>query len=545
MIRAAIYARFSSDRQNERSTADQIASCRELCAREGYAVAATFEDRAISGASTVNRPGFQAMMRAAEARSFDMLIAEDVDRIARDQGDWHAARKRLDFLGIKIYTLSGPVTRIDGSLRALMGEMFLENLAVHTRRGVEAVIRDGRHAGGSPYGYSHIADRPGILEIVEAEAAIVREIFERFAIGQTPRTIAGDLNRRNVATKRGGDWRASAIYGNGRGNGILRNDIYAGRIVWNKVRMIKNPDTGKRISRVNPPDQHRIAAADHLRIVPDELWNRVQARMGKNIGAQRPHGPRRMLSGLIRCAACGGTLTSYGKDRGGIKLMCANAKETGTCDSRRKFSRNRIEAAVIDGLRHHLDHPQLISDYAEAYNEERKRLRAASGNQRAKLMRRQGEVTREIERAIDAIVKHGIDPTTLAERIKALETERDGIAADLERIGEAATIIVLHPAALAQYRADVEQIAAIGANADPAADGEAVAAIRRLIERVIVRPGQGRGDIAIELHGRLAALTDSGIFPAGIVVGGYAGSGGALQPYPPTPNPLFMLDLAA
>lgn len=95
MIRAAIYARFSSDRQNDRSVDDQIASCRELCAREGFSVVLTFCDREISGASTVNRPGFQDLMRAAEALRFDVIVAEDVDRISRDQCDWHTARKRL------------------------------------------------------------------------------------------------------------------------------------------------------------------------------------------------------------------------------------------------------------------------------------------------------------------------------------------------------------------------------------------------------------------------------------------------------------------
>jgi site-specific DNA recombinase len=73
MIRAAIYARFSSDRQKDRSIDDQIALCRDLCARESMAVISTFEDRAISGAGAINRPGFQALMRAAEARSVDRL----------------------------------------------------------------------------------------------------------------------------------------------------------------------------------------------------------------------------------------------------------------------------------------------------------------------------------------------------------------------------------------------------------------------------------------------------------------------------------------
>lgn len=233
MIRAAIYARFSSDRQNDRSVDDQIASCRELCAREGFAVVLTFCDREISGASTVNRPGFQDLMRAAEALRFDVIVAEDVDRISRDQGDWHTARKRLDFLGIAIHTASGKVGKLDGALRALMGEMFLDNLVVHTRRGLEGVIRDGRHAGGRAYGYRAIAGKPGELEIDQAEAEAVRRIFASLSRARCGEIAAG-LNADAIKPPRGKNWNASTINDNAaRGHGMLINELYAGRIVWN------------------------------------------------------------------------------------------------------------------------------------------------------------------------------------------------------------------------------------------------------------------------------------------------------------------------
>jgi site-specific DNA recombinase len=117
MIRVAIYARFSSDLQNDKSVDDQIAFCREVCARNGMTVVLTFEDRAVSASSAKNRPGFIALMRAAAARLFDVVVAEDMDRIFRDQADYHAARKELDFLGITIHTATGKVTKIDGALR--------------------------------------------------------------------------------------------------------------------------------------------------------------------------------------------------------------------------------------------------------------------------------------------------------------------------------------------------------------------------------------------------------------------------------------------
>jgi site-specific DNA recombinase len=329
MIRAAIYARFSSDLQNDRSISDQIALCREVCERNGFAVVQTFEDRAISGTSAINRPGFAAMMHAAEAKTFDVLVSEDVDRISRDQGDWHAARKRLDFLGIQIHTATGKVGKMDGAERALMGEMFIKNLVIHTRRGLEGVIRDGRHAGGRAYGY-----RPaGELEIIENEAEIVRRIFTEYADGKSPRDIAHDLNSDGIKPPRGDSWNASTINGNKqRGHGMLLNELYVGRIVWNKVRMIKDPATGKRISRPNPPDQYRLAEAPHLRIVNDDLWQKAQARKqvvsNRDPSKPRQNKRRRILSGLLRCGSCGGGMSSIGERNGTARIQCSAFKES-------------------------------------------------------------------------------------------------------------------------------------------------------------------------------------------------------------------------
>jgi site-specific DNA recombinase len=109
--RASIYARFSSDLQRDRSIEDQVALCREYAARHGYEVVAVFEDRAITGASLRLRRGIQAMLQAARAGAFDFVIAESLSRIARDEEDSPAIRKRLDFAGVKI------VTTTDGSFR--------------------------------------------------------------------------------------------------------------------------------------------------------------------------------------------------------------------------------------------------------------------------------------------------------------------------------------------------------------------------------------------------------------------------------------------
>src|SRR5437899_13011945 len=119
MIRAAIYARFSSDRQKDRSIEDQIGFCRDNAAKHGMAIVATFEDRQLSGAGAINRPGFQTMMKAAEAGQFDVIIGEDLDRLFRSQADYHTSRRTLDFHGVTIHTVAnGRIGALDGALRA-------------------------------------------------------------------------------------------------------------------------------------------------------------------------------------------------------------------------------------------------------------------------------------------------------------------------------------------------------------------------------------------------------------------------------------------
>jgi len=541
MIRAAIYARFSSEMQNVKSVDDQIAFCREVAGREGFAVVMTFEDRAVSGSSTVNRPGFVAMMRAAEAKLFDIIVAEDIDRIFRDQGDYHEARKRLDFLGVAIHTASGKVGRLDGALRALMGEMYLENLAIHVRRGLEGVVRDGRHAGGRAYGYSAIPGRPGELVINETEAAIVRSIFADFVAGHTPRAIAAALNAAQVPPPRGARWNASTINGNAaRGHGMLLNEIYAGRIVWNKVRMIKDPATGKRVSRPNAPSAYRIAEAPALRIVDDVVWAKAQAIKAhrSHAGAAKARAPKRPLSGLLRCGSCGAGMASIGMTKGTHRLQCSAYKESGVCGNGRKVNRDAIEHAVFAGLREELAQPAAIAEYVRVYNAERRRLAKSNGDQVAKLSRREAEIGREVERLVEAIAKGRGDVEPLLTRVDTLTKQRREVAAQLAHAAAADEIVMLHPASIERYAKDVTTLADLAArHAILPESAELVATLRRLVQEVIVHAEPNTTGFSIEVKGRLAELTGSGAFPSrsggGVIDGSERGTR--------TPDPRIMI----
>lgn len=527
MKRAALYARYSTDQSNDRSIEDQLTTCREYAARNGYTIVATFEDRAASGASIHGRPGMQSLLRLAPARTFDFVLVELLSRVGRDQADRHAIRRDLKFHDVDLVTpTDGVVTPMVDGLRAIIDSQYLDDLKIMVRRGMAGVVRDGRHAGGRAYGYRPIPGQLGELEIVEAEAAIVRRIFADYVAGKVPREIAADLNRERVPAPRGPRWSAITVNGNaGRGTGMLLNELYAGRIVWNKVRMVKDPATGKRVSRPNKPDQFKIAEAPHLAIVDAATWQAAQARKAERSVAGRG-GPRlapRLLSGLVKCGACGAGMVSIGKHRGRVRLQCSARRESGACSNGARPYIDEIERTAVLGLRRRLAERGYFEAWLAEYNAERRRLARSNGAERGRLERRAGEIARELARAVDLLIRGTASPATLAAPIAALEAERDAVAAKLRQADQpGAGVVALHPASLARFLADLDALAAqldrdsLGA----VLAGENAAAVerfRRLVTAVRAGiPGARPGEV--EIVGRLDELLR---LPAGkAIVGG-------------------------
>lgn len=304
--RAAIYARFSTELQRDQSIEDQVALCRAAAHRDGFSVVGTYEDRARSGASMFGRPGLEQLLRAAERREFDVLFVEALDRLSRDMADLAGIHRQLTFLSIEIRAVhDGVADTVTVGLRGLVGQLFREDGVKKIRCGMAGVIREGRYAGGRSYGYRPTPGEPGKPQIVAEEAAIVRRIFLEYSDGRSPRDIAHDLNREGVPPPRGAAWNASTINGNGE-----QNPLYVGELVCNRVRMVKDPSTGRRISRPNPPAEWQRAEAPQLAIVDRETWERAAERKRASLArGPEPRGPRRyqrsLLSGLLRCGACG------------------------------------------------------------------------------------------------------------------------------------------------------------------------------------------------------------------------------------------------
>ena len=182
--------------------------------RQGWAYRHAYTDRAVSGASAL-RPAYQALLEDARQGEFDIVVAEALDRLSRDQEDVAGLLKRLRFAGVRLFTLAeGEVGELHVGLKGTMNALFLKDLAAKTRRGLEGRVRAGRSGGGLCYGYDVVAatasaageDTRGNRRLNEAEVAIVRRIFSEFAVGRSPRTIASSLNAEQVPGPNGAAW---------------------------------------------------------------------------------------------------------------------------------------------------------------------------------------------------------------------------------------------------------------------------------------------------------------------------------------------------
>lgn len=512
MPAAAIYARYSSDRQSERSIDDQIRLCRDFIAgkedRATADAAITFTDYAISGA-TRDRPGLLALLQAVREGRVSRLYSEALDRISRDQEDIAALYKRMAFHSVPIITVGeGEISELHIGLKGTMNALFLKDLAAKTRRGIAGKAMAGLIPGAIVYGYdvkkgfdANGEPLRGHREINERQAEIVRRIFAEYIAGDSARTIAKRLNRDGIASPRGGVWNASTIIGNrARASGILQNEIYAGRYFIGRQTFIKDPGTGRRIPRLNPREKWQAVDMPALRIIDDETW-RAAARKLARYGGARPEmarRPQRLLSGLLRCGCCGGSITITTVNG----YACSNHRQNGGCGMNRIIKPEILEDRVFSGLKERLLHPDVVAEFVRTYHAERAEAQKAERHRLDVIARELRDAKTKIDRIVTAITD-GIDTPEMRVKLRELSAARTAL--EDEREGLAGTeAVTLHPNAADIYRRQIDGLRE-ALNAE-ATRPHAVALLRDVIEKIILTPKAGRGEWNIEMHGHLARL---------------------------------------
>jgi DNA invertase Pin-like site-specific DNA recombinase len=271
-MKAALYARFSTDQQSEASIEDQFRQCERLAAAQGIEIAYRFEDRGISG-GTADRPGYKALLAVAKAGMFEIIVVEDVSRLWRNRADYGAASADLEDAGINLLTCVGDDTRRDGwglvlGIKQAIGESYRKEISYRTRRGLEGRALAGQSTGCRTYGYG-----PGGV-IKPEEAHWVRAMFELAAQGSSLRRIANTLTQDGLLNPSGGTvWHPSTV------KRILSNPRYKGLKVWGKVEIKRGARNSSKIRRV-PRGTPLVTRQDEgQRIVSDELWEKAQKRV--------------------------------------------------------------------------------------------------------------------------------------------------------------------------------------------------------------------------------------------------------------------------
>jgi site-specific DNA recombinase len=422
-MRAALYARFSTDKQSEASIDDQHRVCERIADRHGFAVTARFSDRAISGGTT-SRPGYQQLLAAARRGEFDVIVAEDTSRLWRNLAEQSPRLAELSDMGCAVVTHDLDTRQesatIMGAVGGAMAEQYRREIGRRTRRGLEGLARKAKPTGGRSFGYRAANESgTGQVEIDEAQAVIVRRIFRDFAEGLSAKAIATALNRERVpppgsswnrvASSRG--WVTSAIAGDSkRGLGILNNELYLGRVIWNRFRWVRSAaDSSKRKCIPNAKAEWIVRDESRLRIVTDEVWKsakakqrqrqhvigeRISAGIAKGNAGRTGRGPRYLFSGLLRCSHCGANMVMANA----TGYACASRVNAGTCGNDAYVNRVAVEEGLLAGIQRELLRPELV-DLA------RRRIVAALRKRKQTIQPSSAARIEQLQREVDSLVE--------------------------------------------------------------------------------------------------------------------------------------------
>jgi site-specific DNA recombinase len=433
MLRAAIYARYSSDNQRDESIDAQVRLCKEHIRREGYILTEIYADEAVTG-TTDDRAQFQQMMSDAKEGMFDVVVVDAVDRFSRDKYDSALYKRDLrKKYEIKIEYAS---QRIDDSPEGQMMEGMLEsvaqyhsaNLARETMKGLTENALRGWHTGGiPPFGLKLVPHtiigkkgKPTTVKLYDIhpdQAPVVKKIFEIFDAGGTYGDIY-EATKDDMIRLRGRPLAKNSIHD------MLRNEKYTGTFVYGKGTKKKHRKGGKNITRV--PDAFPA-------IISREMWERIQARMDKRRRSpgERARGKAKevyLLSGLIYCGYCGSAFSgnrSVGKTdkKRYAYYMCGLRKRSKECDAK-TIRKEVVEKIVVDDIKRGVFAPKAKAGLRKKF-EKYLQARPQSLDKRITQIRKEVAGIDKIINNLVAAIELGKGSATLIERLE-LQEDRKG-----------------------------------------------------------------------------------------------------------------------
>jgi site-specific DNA recombinase len=519
VIRAALYARFSSDMQKDRSIDDQFVVCQTYARRERFDVVGKYFDKAKSGSSMLDRTGLRDLIAAARRKEFDVVIVEATDRLSRNQADLPWIFQHLEYNGVKIFTPSnGEVTEMQIAFDGISNPGYSKKLAERVKRGHDGVAREGLIPGRRAYGYDLVEHQTGVKVINTDEASIVIRIFEEYASGKSPRKIAADLMCDKIPSPSGSEhWNPQCIVGSSKKRGLIRNQLYVGVYLKNRFFNIKNPETGKTIARKADADDLITVQVPHLRIVSQKLWDaahtlrkaRGHKRLGVSDHVQRAVVPRKqhLLYGLLRCGECNGQMVV----RSGQRVCCSAAHNHQSCKHGKAYDLAKLIDLAVDSMCTHLVDPEFIKEKARARTVEFARLEKENSGVRQAAEKQHDRLDIQIKKLVRILDEEDDIPRELLASLKAKEIERKGLEERIRLLGAESNVTTLHPNVIKAFGKNIETLhAKLKRNPD---DEDCRMAFGNIIDSIIVHPTERGQPYDISLYARLSAIMGVDLFP--------------------------------
>ncbi len=449
-MRCALYGRRSTDEHQMASMDVQVEEGKRYIAKNGGTLRPEhiFLDDAISRAEFKKRPGLIALLNAAKAKQFDAVIVRDESRLGGDTFRSGLIIQDLLESGIQLlFYYSDERVRCEGAVdkfmiaaRGFAAELEREKTAQRAHEHLLTKARRGLVVGGRVFGYDNVEVKEGDrrvrveYRINENEAKIVREIFRRYADGEGLRTIAQDLQRRGIPAPKAGR-RGTGVWSYSSIREMLRRDRYRGRIVWGRHEKTYRGGTKVRIRRLS--DQWVKLDVPELRIVEDDVWKLVQQKVEKQAGnvdkRKRGPAPRYLLSGLARCADCGGLIhVARGKNgRENVAVYaCSKRKNLGAhaCKNGLRRPVEAVDAVVVEWIRSNVIDEALIAMTLEQLRRRMGARAETSASEVPEIEAQVAVVKVELERLGNALVAANEKPDLVMRMI----AEREKKLADLE-----------------------------------------------------------------------------------------------------------------
>lgn len=463
-MQAAIYARKSTDQHvtdEQKSVARQVEHARAFAVGRGWTVddAHVYIDDGISGAEFERRPAFLRMMNAAKPPRppFQALVMAEESRLGREAIETAYATKQLLTAGVRVFfyldgrerTLGSATDKLLLSVTAFADEMEREKARQRTYDAMARKARAGHVTGGRTFGYANVdvlgpdGRRSHVARQIDpTEAAVVRRIFQLTAEGHGRRRVALLLNEALAPSPRAqrgrpSAWCPSSIHE------ALHRELYRGVIVWNQTR--KRDPWGRHRQTARPAAEAIRIEAPNLRIVPEDVWTAVHARLSKRravyltstggramgrpvAGTVSPY----LLTGMVACGQCGGSLVVSSMPRGhrrDPRMGCWHYKTRGRrgCTNRYQPSLAPLEDLILDAIETDVLTPAVVERaIALAMGELETQAPAPLPDDATAEIR---TLDAELARLASVVATGGGDIPAVMEALRRRQARRDALAA--------------------------------------------------------------------------------------------------------------------